>query len=463
MFSKAIYQQRRNELKAKITDGILLFLGNVEMPMNFADNPFPFRQDSSFLYYFGIQEPRLAAVIDTEEDETILFGNELSIDDIIWMGRQETLKSKAEKSGITEIRPFWKLSEYIKTEKNKGRRIHFLPTYFAENNNLINQLLDAKKGENEASVELINAVVAQRSRKHPEEIEEIEKAVNISNAMHLLAIRTAKPGMKEYELVSTIEKFAADNNCTFSYPAILTIHGEILHNHYRLNTMKIGDLLLNDSGVETTMGYAGDLTRTFPVDKKFTSRQREMYNVVLNAFEAAQAIMKPGLNFREVHRKAAMVLVEGLMGMGLLKGNPEEAVAQNVHTLFFQCGVGHMMGLDVHDMESLGEEYVGYTPEEPKDTQTFGWKSLRLGRPLEEGFVVTVEPGIYIIPELIDLWQKENKLSEFVNYDKINAFRDFGGIRIEDNFLITKDGYRRLGDGLIKTANEVEAVREQAF
>lgn len=459
MFSKEIYQNRRRVLKSNVSNGILLFLGNLELPMNFTDNTFPFRQDSSFLYYFGIQEPKLATIIDLEENKTIVFGDELSMDEIVWMGRQETIQAKAKKSGVEETQPFNNMLNYIKKAKAQGREIHFLPAYLAEHKILLSELLDEKINKLKPSVEFIKAIVKQRSIKSEEEIQEIERAVNVSNDMHLLAMSMAKEGMKEYELVAAIEKLAVDNETRFSYPAIMTIHGEILHNHYRMNTLKKGDMVLNDSGVETAMGYAGDLTRTFPVDKRFSQRQKEMYNVVLDAFERSQSIMKPGLNYKEVHRTASTALVEGLIGLGLMKGDAKEAVAQNAHTLFFQCGVGHMMGLDVHDMENLGEEYVGYTEAEPKDTKTFGWKSLRLGKPLETGFVVTVEPGIYMIPELIDSWHAEKKLAEFINYDEVLKYKDFGGIRIEDNFLITENGYRLLGRGLIKTVAEVEELR----
>lgn len=463
MFSKEIYQKRREVLKSRVSGGLLLFLGNIEMPMNFADNGFEFRQDSSFLYYFGIQQPKLAAIIDVDESKAIVFGDELSIDEIVWMGRQETIAHKAEKSGVHETLPFQKLFETIQKAKAAGRKIHFLPPYIAENKILLSQLLDTKIPELKPSVEFIKAIVSQRSYKQPEEIAEIERAVNVSNQIHLLAMKMAKAGMREFELVSAIQKVANDNQCTFSYPSIMTIHGEILHNHYRQNTLKKGDMILNDSGAETAMGYAGDLTRTFPVDRVFSTKQREMYDIVLQAFEDAYSMMRPGLNYKEVHRKASTTIVQGLIDLGLMKGNAEEAVAHNAHTLFLQCGSGHMMGLDVHDMESLGEQYVGYTEQEPKDTKTFGWKSLRLGRPLEKGFVVTVEPGIYVIPELIDIWQAENKCAEFVNYDKINEYRNFGGIRIEDNFLITDNGYRRLGNGLITKAEDIEKLRAEAL
>lgn len=459
MFSKETYQNRRKTLAAKLSGGILLFLGNKENPINFTDNPYPFRQDSSFLYYFGIQEPELAAVIDIDNDETILFGDELSIDEIVWMGSRETLQEKAGKSGIEKVKPLNDLFKMVAKARNKNREIHFLPPYQPSNKIVLSNLLDQKIADLKPSVSFIKAIAEQRAVKEEQEIAQIEKAVTISNEMHLLAMRLAKPGMKEFELVSAIEKYAADRETRFAYPPIITKDGQILHNHYRGNTLQEGDMVLNDSGVETSMGYAGDLTRTFPVSVQFTSRQREVYEIVHTAFKESQAIMKPGLNFKEVHRKASESLVAGLIDLGLMKGDPVEAVEKNAHTLFFQCGVGHFMGLDVHDMEDLGEEYVGYTESEPKDTKTFGWKSLRLGKALESGNVVTVEPGIYFIPQLIDIWEKENKLSEFINYDKVNAYRDFGGIRMEDDFLITASGYRLLGKGLISSLKEIEDYR----
>lgn len=463
MFSKETYQNRRKALQENCSDGILLFLGNVENPMNFDDNPYPFRQDSSFLYYFGIQEPKLAAIIDLDENKTIVFGDELGIDDIIWMGSQESIKSKAGKSGVEETRPFHNLFEYVKQVKSSGRKVHFLPPYQPVNEILLSKLLNQKIEDFQPSIPFIQAIAAQRSIKEAQEVAEMERAANVSNEMHRLAMRLAKPGMKEYELLSLIEQVASRENCSFSYPPIVTVNGEILHNHFRENTLEKGQMVLNDSGVETAMGYAADLTRTFPVDKKFTARQRDMYAIVLKAFEESQALMKPGLNFKEVHKKTALTLVEGLTDLGLMKGNPVDAVANNAHTLFFQCGVGHLMGLDVHDMQDLGEQYVGYTQDAPKDMTTFGWKSLRLGKALEEHNVVTVEPGIYVIPQLIDRWQADQKNAEFINYDKVNEYRDFGGIRIEDDFLITKTGYRLLGDGLLKTADDVEALRAEAF
>ncbi|REC60198.1 aminopeptidase P family protein [Chryseobacterium pennae] len=461
MFSAQTYQDRRAVLQSNVASGILLFLGNIENPVNFEHNPYYFRQDSTFLYYFGIQEPKIAAIIDIDENKTIVFGDELSIDDIVWMGRQETLKEKSQKSGVQETLPYVELSQYLIKAQGSGRKVHYLPPYQPSNKILLTDLLGIKIAELQPSVEMIKAVVKQRSIKEAQEIVQIEEVVNVSNEMHLLAMRMAQPGVKEYEIANAIQYLAANKECQMSYPPIVTINGGILHNHYRLNTLKEGDLFLNDSGAETAMGYAGDLTRTFPVSRTFSTKQKEMYDVVLNSFNNAQNLLKPGVKFKDIYLKASEYLVEGLVDLGLMKGNPEEAVKNNAHTLFFQCGLGHMMGLDVHDMEDLGEQYIGYTEEEPKDTQTFGLKSLRLGKALESGYVVTVEPGIYMIPELIDIWQAENKSAEFINYDKVNEYRNFGGVRVEDDFLITDHGYRLLGNGLITTVDEIENYRAE--
>lgn len=459
MFSPQTYQQRRGSLLENVGSGILLFLGNIENPINFEHNTYTFRQDSTFLYYFGIKEPNLAAIIDTDTQQSIVFGNELNIDQIVWMGRQETLREKCDKSGVVESRPFSALSEYLEKASLAGQQIHYLPPYQSFNKILLSDLLHINIAQISPSTAFIKAVAAQRSAKEDQEIVEIEEALRISVDMHLFAMKIAKPGMKEIEIANAIRHLAADQAAPLAYPPIVTIHGEILHNSYQMNTLKEGDLLLNDSGAETAMGYAGDLTRTFPVARQFSSKQREIYDIVLKSFTDARALLRPGISFKDVHLHACQSLVAGLIDLGLMKGDPKEAVSQHAHTLFFQCGLGHLMGLDVHDMEDLGEQYIGYTEDSPKDTKTFGLKSLRLGKPLETGYVVTVEPGIYIIPELIDRWQSENKHSQFINYEKVNEYRDFGGIRIEDNFLITADGYRLLGPELAKTADEVEKLR----
>ncbi|TYP95784.1 Xaa-Pro aminopeptidase [Sphingobacterium allocomposti] len=461
MFSVDTYQRRRATLRHQVKNGVLLFLGNIDNPINFEHNTYPFRQDSTFLYYFGIQQAGLAALIDLDEQRTIVFGDELTMDQIVWMGRQETLREKCAGAGVGEVLPFGLLTTYLSEAVNKGRVIHYLPPYQAYNKILLHELLKQPITSLTGSVSFIEAVVAQRSIKEEQELEEIEKAVEVSVEMHLLALRLARPGMREREITNAIQHFAADRGCPLSYPPIVTVHGEILHNAYQQNHLREGQLLLNDSGAETALGYAADLTRTFPVSKRFTSRQREIYDIVHMAFQRANSLLRPGIPFKEVHLHACESLVEGLISIGLMKGDPKEAVSHHAHTLFFQCGLGHMMGLDVHDMEDLGEQYVGYTSDEPKDTATFGLKSLRLGRNLQTGFVLTVEPGIYFIPELIDMWQSEHKLQEFINYDKLRDYRDFGGVRIEDNFVITDDGSRRLGPELIHTADDIEHYKAQ--
>lgn len=456
MFSTRTYQERRIQLAKEVSNGVILLLGNIENPINFEHNTYPFRQDSTFLYYFGIKSPSIAAIIDIDENKEIIFGDELDMDALVWTGRQETLKEKSIKSGVQETLPFKFLEKYLTNAKFAHRTIHFLPPYQSSNKILLSRVLDRHLDELNPSVDLIKAVVKQRSIKEPQEIVEIEESLRVSTEMHLLAMRMAKPGIKEYEIVNAMQKFAADQNFTFAYPPIVTIHGEILHNQFQENSLKNGDLVLNDSGAESPMGYAGDLTRTFPVSGKFNDRQKELYNIVLDAYMKARELLKPGIKFKDIHLQAAKTLVEGLRNVGLMRGNVEDAVANHAHTMFFQCGLGHMMGLDVHDMEDLGEQYVGYTEAEPKDQSTFGLKSLRMGKELQTGNVLTVEPGIYIIPDLIDIWKAEKKNQEFINYDVLEEFRNFSGIRIEDNFLIEENGYRLLGPDLIRTAEDIE-------
>ena len=460
MFSTQTYLKRREKLIQQVEDtGLLLFLSNGENPINFEDNTYRFRQDSTFLYYFGIQQAHIAAVVDLDANKTLIFGDELSMDALVWMGRQETLKAKCEKTGVTETRPYAALAPYILAAQTAKRNIHYLPPYQPANKIILSALLQVAIADLQPSTALIQAIVVQREIKEEQEISEIEKALTISTRMHLAAMRLAKPGVKEYEIAAAIQQIAAQEDCALAYPSIVTVQGGILHNHYQGNTLQSGQLLLNDSGCEVPMGYASDLTRTFPVDPRFTPEQRDLYQVVLTAFEEAKNQLKAGVKFKEVHLHAALVLTQGLIDFGLMKGNAADAVEAHAHTMFFQCGLGHMMGLDVHDMEDLGEQYVGYTPIEPKETQQFGLKSLRLGKALKAGHVVTVEPGIYFIPELIERWEAEKKYLDFINYEKLKQYQGFGGIRIEDNFLIQEKGYRQLGPELIRTVEEIEAYK----
>jgi Xaa-Pro aminopeptidase len=461
MFDKNIYTERRQKLKKQVGSGLILLLGNEDSSINFKDNVYPFRQDSNFLYFFGLDRPGLAGVIDIDGDREILFGRDPSIDEIIWIGPQtSSFSGQADTVGVTEVQATDKLGSFLQHTGAKSQAIHFLPPYRPENILKLSAWLGINPAvlKERSSVKLIRAIVAQRSIKSGEEISEIETAVNITGEMHVAAMKGALAGMSEAQVAGMLHGIAVGGGGNLSFSSILTMNGQVLHNHYSTNTLRPGQMILCDCGAENAMHYAGDMTRTFPVSKKFSTVQRELYEVVLSAQEAAAEALTPGKLFRDIHFLAAEKLVDGLKAVGLMKGDPAEAVAAGAHTMFFQCGLGHMMGLDVHDMEDLGEEYVGYT-DELKKSKEFGLKSLRLGRALEPGFVVTIEPGLYFIPELMDLRQSEKKFESFIHYDKLQSFRSFGGIRVEEDYVITPSGARLLGRPVPKTADDVEAMR----
>ncbi len=457
MFPANVYVERRIRLKEQVQSGLILFLGNEESPMNYQDNQYSFRQDSSFLYFFGLDFPSLAAIIDIDRDKEIIFGDDLTVDDIIWRGPQPALSERAQEVGVRESAPLNKLQATLKKAVQQGREIHFLPQYRAENTLKIERLLGIHPTvvQEHVSESLIRAVVAQRSLKSKEEIEQIEAALDVSYEMQTAAMKMSRPGALEMEVVGAMEGIAISRGCRLAFPTICTIHGETLHNHYYGNVTSAGDIAINDSGAETGLGYAGDISRTIPVSGKFSQRQKEIYTIVLNAQERAIETVRPGVEFRQIHLLACKSLASGLKDLGLMKGDIEEAVHAGAHTLFFQCGLGHMLGLDVHDMEGLGEDYVGYTDTIRRNPE-FGWRSLRLGRALEAGFVITVEPGVYFIPELIDRWKAEKKNSQYINYDMVKKYEDFGGLRIEDDVLVTANGQRVLGKKIPKTIDEVE-------
>jgi len=453
MFTREIYLERRRRLRTQVESGLVLLPGNEESAMNYAGNPYPFRQDSTFLYFFGLDQPGLAAVLDLDEGSECVFGDDPTVEEIVWTGPQPLLRDRCERVGVTGTAASDALGQVLEEARRKGRMIHSLPQYRSDN-----ILLLADLGlHGSPSEPLIKAVVQQRSTKSAEEIEQIEAAVEISHEMQTTAMRVARPGVIEREVAGAMEGIAIARGGRTAFATIFSIHGETLHNPYYGNVLKAGDIVVNDSGAESALHYAGDITRTIPIGGRFSPRQREVYSVVLNAQERAIAAMKPGVEFREIHRIASVVLVEGLRAIGLVNGDPAEAVEAGVHTLFFQCGVGHMLGLDVHDMEPLGEDYVGYTDTIQRNN-AFGWRSLRLAKALKPGYVVTVEPGIYFIPQLIDRWRAEHRLSNFINYDAVEAYRHFGGIRIEDDVLVTQDGCRVLGPPIPKTVEEVEAL-----
>ncbi len=459
MFSKDTYQRRRTQLKTKVKDGILLFLGNNEAPMNYPSNTYRFRQDSHFLYFFGLQIDHLAAIIDIDEDKEILFGDDYTIDDIVWMGNQPSIRSLADRCGVKETRPFAALSDYLKKAQQSGRHIHFLPPYRDDNKICLHQMLGIpfEQLKASASVEMIKAVVSLRECKTAEEIEEMDKICNVGVDMHLSAMRGAKAGRLERELAGMAEGITLSGGAGVSFPVILSQNGETLHNHHHEQYLENGRMLLVDAGAEAMSGYASDYTRTFPVSGKFTQKQREIYEIVLQANLETFDLAKPGVRYFDVHLNAYTVIARGLTALGLMKGNPEDAAKAGATALFMPHGLGHMLGLDVHDMEDLGEDYVGYDAE-TKRHPVFGLGSLRCGKTLKPGFIVTDEPGIYFVPQLIDIWEKEGKFTEYINYTKVKEYVGFGGIRIEDDVLITENGCRLLGKPLPKKVDELEAI-----
>ncbi len=461
MFDTSIYQQRRTKLMKELSSGLVLIMGNGESPMNYSANIYHFRQDSNFLFYFGLDQANLIGLIDLDDGSSTIFGYELTMDDIVWTGPQPSIADQAAKVGVSKTKSPTEIEVVLQKAIAAGRQVHYLPPYRAKNKIKIHQWLNIPLSdlEQKASVSLIKAVVAQRAVKGPEEIVEMEKAVNTSRAMHVAAMRAATPGMIEAELTGLVHGKAIADGGELAYPVILSVNGQILHNHYHGNTLKSGQLVLGDFGAETAMHYAGDITRTFPVDKEFSAQQKEIYQIVLDAETMAIDALKPGVSYRDIHLFAARIITRGLQSVGLMKGDVDSAVEQGAHALFFPHGLGHMIGLDVHDMEDLGEQYVGYNDKVERSTQ-FGLNALRLGRELETGFALTVEPGIYFIPELMDQWQAAGKFKDFINYEKLTSYRNFGGIRIEDNILITETGHRILGDPIPKTIAEVETIRQ---
>lgn len=459
MFSDTIYTSRRKKLAFNVKKGIILLLGNSEASINYPSNQYRFRQDSTFNYFFGLKEPDLAAIIDVDSGEEVLFGNDVDIDDIIWMGPQPLIRDKALKVGVKKSLPFSSLETYISSAVAAKRKIHFLPPYRYHNMILLHNLLGVsfEKMKNEASVELIKAVVAMRLIKEQCEIEEIDKACNIGYAMHFTAMKMAKLGMIEQELVGIMEGISISEGLMPSFPIILSQNGETLHNHSHHQILTDGRLLVIDAGAETNSGYVSDFTRTLPSSGKFTQKQKDIYNIVSAGNDLGIEMSRPGITYTEVHQAVSRLMAQGLVNLGLLKGDVDEIVAVGAHSLFMPHGLGHNMGMDVHDMEDLGENYVGYDDNYKRSTQ-FGLGSLRMGKMLEKGHVITVEPGIYFIPALIEKWKKENINTQYINFEKLKDYYSFGGIRIEDDILITDNGCRLLGSN--RLPNHPETIEE---
>jgi len=457
MFGKSIYIKRRESLISGIKSGVGLFIGNVESPMNYPANTFHWRQDSDFLYFFGLDIAGLTGVIDFDSGECMIFGNDVDIDDIIWMGPQPTISDLSHSVGIEKSMPLGKLENYIREAVSKGRKVHFLPPYRAETKMMLGSILSENPCQmrSKASEDLIKAVVTLRSVKEDCEIEEIEKAGIIAHEMQVTAMRMCQPGVTEREICGTIEGISWAKGYGPSFPIILSINGQTLHNHSHDNILREGALMVTDCGAESLMHYASDLTRTTPVGGHFTQQQKEIYEIVLKANTESILLARPGMSNRDLHLNACRIVSSELVKLGLMKGDPAEAVTEGAHALFLPHGLGHMLGLDVHDMEGLGENYVGYN-EAVKRSEQFGLAFLRFALPYKPGHVFTVEPGIYFIPELIDMWKSEKKHSDFINYDKLESYRKFGGIRIEDDLLITPSGSRFLGPMAPKSVADVE-------
>jgi Xaa-Pro aminopeptidase len=461
MFEKEIYIERRRRLTKQIQGGLILLLGNVDSPMNYTDNTFHFRQDSSFLYFFGLDFPGLAGVIDTDSAEETILGNDVDVNDIIWMGSQISMQEKALQIGIKKSLPFSELGNIMTKAIRQGRKIHFLPPYRAENKLLLHEILGIgiDRLPQYASLQLIKAVIVLRSIKDPCEIEEMRKAWEIGYQMQLTAMKMARPGVWEQAITGTIDSIPLTMGGIPAYPTILSQNGEILHNHSHFNHLKEGKLLLVDAGAENNMHYASDFTRTSPVGGKFTLRQREIYEIVLAANNTARELTKAGVTYLSVHMAIAELITTELKALELMKGDIGEAVQNGAHALFMPHGLGHMIGLDVHDMEDLGQIYVGFD-DEVRPVNQFGAASLRLGRKLQPGFTLTNEPGIYFIPALIDKWKHEKINTAFINFEKLDDYRDFGGIRLEDDLLVTSNGCELLGERIPITPEEVEEAME---
>jgi Xaa-Pro aminopeptidase len=464
LFEQHIYKGRREKLCKILKQGIVLFLGNSESPRNYPENAYRFRQDSTFLYFFGLTRPELAVLYDLDNNKATLFGENATEENIVWTGSQPDLGDLASQIGIDATLPLAKLPGIIKNLLDKNLQIHYLPPFRSSNKIVLSKLLQVpvEKVELNFSKELVNAVISIRSVKETCEVREIEKALDLTRELHLKVMYNAHPGLQEKELVGMVYELAESHSCDFAYPVILTVRGEILHNHMHGNTLKKGELLLGDFGVETNMGYAADITRTIPVESHFTTLQQEIYQVVLEAQQASVTSLASHVSFRDIHFISAMKIIAGLKGIGIMQGDPEEAMELGAHSLFYPHGIGHMIGLDVHDMEDLGEDRVGYAPDMTRNKQ-FGLKSLRLAKKLKPGYVVSVEPGIYFIPALIDLWEGQKRFDSFINYDALKHYRSFGGIRIEDDFVITDNGARLLGHPIPKTVEEIEFIRGASF
>ena len=459
LFSKNTYVERRARLRQLVGHGLIVLMGNNESPLNYPSNTYKFRQDSSFLYFFGQHRDGLVGVIDADSGAETLLGDEIDIDDIVWYGEVTSVVQMAEECGVAHTAPMAALADMVAQAQKAGRKVHFLPPYRHETMIRLHDLLGIHPSQQRdaASQELIQAVIQLRLVKSAEEIEELERAAAIGYEMHTTAMRLCRPGVTEAYIGGVLDGIAASHGSMVSFQSIVSMHGEILHGYPSARPLEAGRLLLCDAGAETREHYCSDHTRTTPISGTFTQRQKDIYNIVVDCHDLALTHARPGVRWWDVHYDVCRLMTDRLKDLGLMKGDTEAAVQAGAHALFLPHGLGHAMGMDVHDMEGLGQTFVGYD-EETRPSSQFGTASLRFARRLEEGHVVTDEPGIYFIPALIDLWRKEGTNAEFLCFDEIEKYKDFGGIRIEDDVLITKDGCRFLGEKRIPYhVDEVEA------
>ena len=477
MFAKEIYIARRKALVGKMglvapegKRGIALFVGNVEAAAQYKDNPYKFRQDSSWLYYFGLDEPGMAAIIDLDNGEETLYADDVEIGDIIWMGPQPSVASKATEVGISKSASYGSLNVAVTKALATGRDIHFLPPSRYYNTMKLASLVGIPEenvgkvapiqedGGRHASEELVKAVISMRLVKEECEIEQLDDAGALGQEMHTVARNSIKPGIIEQEIVGKMEACVLAKGWGVSFPTILTQHGETLHNHLHDKVVEPGKLMVIDAGAENNMHYASDFTRTYPTSGKFTQKQRDIYQIVCDCNELAFKLTKPGVAYRDIHLAVARLMLEDLRSLDIVKGNLDNMVAEGIAGLFQPHGLGHNMGMDVHDMEDLGENLVGYDPDQKRSTQ-LGLGSLRMARKLVPGNVITDEPGIYFIPALIEKWKSEGTGKDYVNYGKLESYYDFGGIRLEDDVLVTADGARRTGPNRLPIQpDDVEAA-----
>lgn len=465
MFSTETYIRHRAELKKLVQNGIIILFGNNESPVNGPYNYYsPFRQDSTFLYYFGIQREGLVGIIDIDEDKELLIGNDIDIEDIVWFGSIDSVDDLAEKVGIKQTAPIKTLKSICNKALATKRTLHFLPPY---RHDIKLQLFDLigihpNQQKDAASMSLIKAVVKMRSAKEPQEIEELERAAVIGYKMHTTAMKLTRPGITEKYIGGQIDGIANSLGAMVSFPTIFSQHGEIMHGSPSMDKLESGRLVLCDAGAETINNYCSDNTRTYPVNGRFTQKQLEIYSIVEAAHDHALSIAKPGIKYADVHFSVCKLIFNKLKELNLTKGDTEEAIRQGAHAIFLPHGLGHMMGMDVHDMENLDQINVGFDEETRPNLKQFGTNCLRMGRRLEKGFVVTDEPGIYFIPALIDSWKSNGNCKDFINFNKLEDYKDFGGIRIEDDLLITDNGATFIGkDRIPYHPKDIETFMEQ--